>query len=206
MKQINEKKPFDKTVFDGLFMKNTVLASGLVIAPVALSATTFSNAVVLAVVFSCITFFTVIISSFVPRDIFYAIRIILYTFIASLVYVPVTVIFGPVFETEFSSIGVMIPLLISNSLIVSRSELHFFRLERVRMMVELIFYILGFDVVVILVGFLREVFAYGSIGDNILGIPLTFPALSATFGGFILLGVLSAILKKIKIIVRSNSK
>lgn len=206
MKQMKEKKPFDKTIFDGMFMKNTVLASGLVIAPVVMSATTLANGIAIAVVFSCITFFTIMISSFVPRDMVYAVRIILYTFIASLVYVPVTVIFGPVFETEFNSIGIMIPLLITNSLIVIRSELHFFRLERLRMIAEVIFYIIGFDIVVILVGFIREIFAYGSIGDNIIGIPLTFPALSTTFGGFMLLAVLSAVLKKIKIIVRSNSK
>ncbi|MBE6837998.1 MAG: electron transport complex subunit E [Ruminococcus sp.] len=206
MKQMKEKKPFDKTIFDGMFMKNTVLASGLVIAPVVMSATTLANGIAIAVVFSCITFFTIMISSFVPRDMVYAVRIILYTFIASLVYVPVTVIFGPVFETEFNSIGIMIPLLITNSLIVIRSELHFFRLERLRMIAEVIFYIIGFDIVVILVGFIREIFAYGSIGDKIIGIPLTFPALSTTFGGFMLLAVLSAVLKKIKIIVRSNSK
>jgi len=203
---MKEKKPFDKTIFDGMFMKNTVLASGLVIAPVVMSATTLANGIAIAVVFSCITFFTIMISSFVPRDMVYAVRIILYTFIASLVYVPVTVIFGPVFETEFNSIGIMIPLLITNSLIVIRSELHFFRLERLRMIAEVIFYIIGFDIVVILVGFIREIFAYGSIGDKIIGIPLTFPALSTTFGGFMLLAVLSAVLKKIKIIVRSNSK
>ncbi len=199
------KKKFDKTIFDGLFMKNTVLASGLVVAPVVAVATTLQSAIALVIAFSLITFLTVLISSFVPRDIVYAIRIILYTIIAAMVYVPVAVFADSFMNQQFSTLGIMFPLLVTNSLIITRTEIHFFKLDKLRMLSEVFFYILGFDVVAIIVGVIREILATGAIGDTIIGIHFTLPFLSTTFGGFILIGVLAAVLKKIKLIVRSHS-
>ncbi len=200
------KHKLDKSVFDGLFMKNTVLASGLVVAPIAAVATTVENAYALAVSFSCITFLTILIASFVPREIVYAVRIILYTIIAAMVYVPVIIFMDMFMEPQITSLGIMLPLLITNSLIITRSEVQFFRVSKQRMIAESIAYIFGFDIAALLVGFIREVFASGSLGDKILGIPITFPSLSTTFGGFILLGILAAVLKKIKLTIRSNAQ
>lgn len=205
MENNKPSKKFDKTIFDGLFMKNTVLASGLVVAPIIVSATTVQSAFALVIAFSLITFLTVLISSFVPRDMVYAVRIILYTVIAAMVYVPVAVFADSFMEQQFSSLGIMFPLLITNSLIITRSEIHFFKLDKLRMLAEVLFYVLGFDVVAMIVGFVREIFATGAIGDKIIGIHFTLPFLSTTFGGFIVVGILAALLKKIKLIIRSNS-
>ena len=87
--QSKKKIKIDMSIFDGIYQKNPVFTSGLVIAPAVAAAITVKNAVALIFAFSLISFFAVIISSFVPRDIVYAVRIILYTFIAALVYVPV---------------------------------------------------------------------------------------------------------------------
>ncbi len=122
----------DTSIFDGLYKKNTVLVSGLVIAPVVVAANTFKVALVLVVVFSLITFFTILISSFVPRDIVYAIRIILYTFIAAMVYVPVIIFANVFFAKELTSLGFFVPLLITNSLIVSKTELKFFEKQKAK--------------------------------------------------------------------------
>lgn len=204
MSNKSEKK-FDKTVFDGLLMKNTVLASGLVVAPVVAVATTLQSAIALVIAFSFITFITVLISSFVPRDIVYAVRIILYTIIAAMVYVPVAVFVDYFMNQQFSALGIMFPLLVTNSIIITRTELYFFKLDKLRMLTEVFFYILGFDIVAIIVGVVREILSTGAIGNKILGIHFTLPFLSTTFGGFILIGILAAILKKIKLIVRSRS-
>ena len=141
MNSDNIEKKFDKTIFDGLFMKNTVLASGLVVAPIVAVATTLQSAVALVIAFSLITFLTVLISSFVPRDIVYAVRIILYTIIAAMVYVPVAVFADSFMNQQFSALGIMFPLLVTNSLIITRTELHFFKLDKLRMLSEVFFYI-----------------------------------------------------------------
>ena len=196
---------FDVSIFDGLYQKNTVLVSGLVIAPVVIATSTVKVALALIAVFSVITFFTIMIASFVPRDIVYAIRIILYTFIASMVYVPVVIFAKMLFPNEVAALGIFIPLLITNSLIVSKTELRFFRKTKGRMVIDVISYIIGFDIVVLIFALIRELISTGSIGDRIFGIPITFPAFALPFGGFILLGLFSALFRKIQLTIRSNN-
>ena len=65
----------------------------------------------------------------------------------------------------------------------------------------MLFRSLGFDIVIVIVGFLREVFGTGSIGGKLLGIPLTFSILKYPCGAFILIGLLAAFLRKIQQII-----
>lgn len=202
----NSHSGFFPPVFDGLYKKNTVLASGLVIAPVILGATSVSKAAAIAVSFSLITFMTIIISSFFPRSIVYTIRIILYTLIASLVYVPVIIAEMQLFPDEVKSLGIIMPLLITNSLIVSKSELRFFRRTKGKMVIDVLSYIIGFDIVIIIVGFLREILGTGSLGGHLLGIPMTFSILKYPCGAFILVGILAALLRKIQFVIESGKE
>ncbi|MFA5658087.1 MAG: Rnf-Nqr domain containing protein [Oscillospiraceae bacterium] len=183
-------------LFDGAYKHNTVLLSGMVISPVVFAATSVSHSLALICAFSVITFLTVMISSFFPRNIVYTIRIILYTLISSLVYVPVLTVVTQIFPQEVKEIGIIIPLLITNSLIVSKTELRFFRRTKGKMIIDVLSYIIGFDIVVLLVGFIREVFGTGMFSGKIIGVPMAFPALVYPFGGFILVGLLGALLKK----------
>ena len=68
------KSFFDK--IDGLFLGNTVLERGLVVAPVIVAATSLKNSVVLAIAYGIITFFTVFFTSFVSKKLPYTIRVI----------------------------------------------------------------------------------------------------------------------------------
>ena len=88
MAQIQEESSNKNIIFNALLKRNPLLVSGMVIAPAVMTADSFSGAVTLAAAFSIITFFTLLISSFVPKKIVYAVRIIMYAFIGALVYVP----------------------------------------------------------------------------------------------------------------------
>ena len=185
-------------IFDGIYKKNTVLVGGLLVAPVVFSANTVSKAFAIIFAFSAITFLTIMISSFISRNIVYTIRIILYTLIAALVYVPVIGLELQLFPKQVEEIGIIIPLLITNSLIVSKTELRFFRRTKGKMVIDVCSFIIGFDLVILIFAFIREVFGKGEISGQILGIPLTVPALVYPFGGFILLGLLAALFRKIQ--------
>ena len=50
------------------------------------------------------------------------------------------------------------------------------------MFVDVIFSILGYDIIVMLFGFVRELISTGSIGNNKLGMPMIFSGLSMPFG------------------------
>lgn len=192
---MSEDKQYSR--FEGLTTKNALFVSGLVIAPAVTYASTLSHGLMLAGVFTAVTFLSLAISSFVPRNIVYAIRIILYTFIASMVYVPVYMIVNRFFPSQLAEMGIFAPLMITNSFIISKSELKFFRESRSRMFSDIVFYIIGYDGAVIIYSAVRELLSTGSLMGKMYGIPTVMPAFSTTFGGLILLGFCAALFRAI---------
>lgn len=184
-------------MYNSLIKRNPVLAAGMVIAPVVVFANTLMNAVTLIISFSCITFLTLLISSFVPQKIVYTVRIILYTLIGAVVYIPTTLFLDTIMHDRIENMGVYFPLLITNSLIISRSETTFFAENKGKMLLDIIFSILGYDIAVLLVGFARELISTGEINGNILAVPVTMPGFAYPYGGFILLGIMAALLRGI---------
>ncbi len=187
----------DSTRYEGLTTKNALFISGLVIAPAVTYATGLRQGLMLAAMFTAVTFLSLSIASFVPRNIVYAVRIILYTFIAALVYVPVYIIANQLFPSELTEMGVFAPLLITNSFIISKSEVKFFREKRSKMFSDIIFYILGYDAAVILYSAVRELLSGGSLMGSIYGIPTVMPVFSTTAGGLILLGFCAALFRAV---------
>lgn len=194
-------------ILNALLRRNPILVSGLVIAPAVVIADSFFDAVTLSAAFSVITFFTLLVSSFVPKNIVYSVRIILYTVIGALVYVPSAILLNCLMPEGIEAMGVFFPILITNGLIVSRSESIFFLESKGHMLLDIIFCIIGYDIAVLLFGAVREILGTGMIGGRIIGMPIILTAFQRPFGGFILLGILSALLRVIMITVkRINQK
>jgi electron transport complex protein RnfE len=201
-----KKRINDSALVNGLFKKNPILVSGMIIAPAVIYSNTFLNAFTLSVVFTLITLITLTLSSFIPKKVVYTIRIILYTIIGAIVYIPVIMLLNYLIPEQIAGMGIFAPLLIVNSLIVSKSETTFFAETKGKMFVDVIFSILGYDIIVMLFGFVRELISTGSIGNNKLGMPMIFSGLSMPFGGFLLLGIFAAAFRAILLIVRSIEK
>lgn len=189
-------------IFNALLRRNPILVSGMVIAPVIITADSFFRSVTLAAAFSVITFFTLLISSFVPKRIVYTVRIIMYAFIGALVYVPAAIMLRYFIPEEIDRLGIFFPLLIINSFIISRSESIFFLESKGKMLLDIIFCIIGWDAAVILYGTIREIIGSGTVGGNIIGMPLVFSAFSAPFGGFILLGIMAGLLRTVLVTIK----
>ncbi|MDE6101628.1 MAG: electron transport complex subunit E, partial [Ruminococcus sp.] len=83
-------------------------------------------------------------------------------------------------------------------LIVLQTEVKFFRMKKSEMMLSLISYILGFDIVMLITAFIRELLAYGTLNSRMTDIPLAISGAGQTFGGFICLGLLCGLYRKIK--------
>lgn len=183
---------YSSAVKEGFLTGNGLLSSGVIIAPAVIAATDISTAVCLAVVFSLVTFVTVALCSFVPRNFVYTARIIIYTFVASLVYVPVSVLLKSLMPLSVAAVGIYAPLLVTNSFITSKTEQKFYRLDRKYMLVLLAFYVLGYDAALVVFGAVRGFFINGNVfGVEILNYPM--PSLSTPFGGFIFLAVSAAV-------------
>ena len=199
--------PANKTSsrFDGLLADNTVLSALMVISPVIMCSDTLRNAEALIYAFSAITFISVILCSFVPRKLPYAVKVIIYAAIAALVYIPVKNLAQVTYPGIVSRVGIYFPLLAVNSLIVFRGESLFYGVKKARMITSLTFYILGFDAVMLVTAVIRELFTYGTFNSHMVDVSPTVSGLGMPFGGFILLGLMCGVYRKVRSALRPAS-
>ncbi|MBQ8978220.1 MAG: hypothetical protein IJ080_00465, partial [Oscillospiraceae bacterium] len=114
---------------EGLFSHNPVFVAGMAVTPAVAVSVTFDGAYTYAAMFSLVTFISLVLASFLPRRIPYALRIVLYSIIAAIIYIPVY----KTVETRFaalSSLGVLLPMIATDEFVVSVSETRFFRRKR----------------------------------------------------------------------------
>lgn len=189
-------------IYNAMVKRNPILVSGMVIAPAVVFANTYMRAVTLVITFSSITLFTLLFSSFVSQRILYTIRIIIYTIIGSLVYVPVAIVLNTFIPDSVTEMGVYFPLLITNSFIISCSETTFFAENKGKMLIDILFSILGYDIAVLIFGVVREIISTGELNGKIIAMPMQFSGFSEVYGGFILLGIFAALFRAINLIVR----
>lgn len=193
--------------FNGIFRDNTVLSSLMVISPVIICGDTLKNAQALVYAFTAITLLSVLISSFVPRKLPYAVKIIIYTVISSLVYIPIRLAASEFYPKSIDRIGIYYPLLAVNSLIVVQTETKFFRMKKSGMLASLVSYILGFDAVMLITGIVREFLAFGTINNRMTDTELIISGFSQPFGGFIFLGLFCGLYRKLRsVTVNENAK
>ncbi len=192
---MNEKKG---SVFDGIAGDNAVLSGLMVISPVIICGDTLKNAQALIWAFSLITFFSVLIASFVPKGLPYTVKVITYALISSAIYVPVRETAEEFYPDVIGRIGIYFPLLAVNSLIVFQTEAKFFRMPRLRMTASLVFYIIGFDAVMLITAVIRELLAYGTINSRIADVDVLISGLGEPFGGFIMLGLMCGLYRKLR--------
>jgi electron transport complex protein RnfE len=183
---------------DGFFRQNIVLMSGLLIGPVIAGATNFMNAAAISVVFTIITFFSVALCRFIPRQMVYTVRIIAYALVASALYIPALLACRFLLGEEVTvSVGVYLPILVVNHVILSKTETRFFHLPYFQMLIDAIGYIAGFVFVCLLTGIIRDIFVNNAVGAFSIETRISMPALETTFGGFIIVGVLAGICRAI---------
>lgn len=188
----------DRKYNGGVFRDNTVLSAFMVVSPVIVCADTLKNALAMIYAFSAVTFLSVLISSLVSRKIPYTLRIITYALISSLVYIPVKMTAQEFMPESLKAVGIYYPLIAVNSLIVLQTEVKFFRLKKPQMILSLMSYIVGFDFVMLVTALIREVLAYGTVNSMITDFPVTISGIAQPFGGFICLGLLCGVYRKIK--------
>ncbi len=183
------------SLFGGLFKRNTLVLSGCGLSVAVLGSSTVSEALIIGFVFSLVTFFSIIISSFIPRTISYTIRIILYAIIASLIFIPVQMFGEYIFGESILSLGTILPVIIVNPLILIKSELRFYRRTKVRMVADVFFYIVGFDLILLIIAFIRELLGLGLILGQPYGAEIIIPILNEPSGAFMLIALLGALVR-----------
>ena len=136
-------KTSGKFRLDGLFRQNIVLMSGLVTAPIIVAATTFERALVLTLSFLLISYSSIIICRFIPREIVYTVRIICYVGVAAVMYIPTALLMNALFPETASAVSIYIEILVVNSLILAKTESRFYLMPLKEMALDALMYILG---------------------------------------------------------------
>lgn len=193
--------------FDAILLNNPILERGLVIAPVIVAANSLKNAVALGIAFTVITFFAIAISYFIPKSTPYTFRVIANAAVASIFFIPSAMFVEKFLPGSVQNLGIYLPLLATNSLIIQKSESRFHKMDFSQMLLRIICNCIGFFLVALVCGFIRELFGNGSImGTAVSGFNIKIPALSFPFMGFILVGFLAAAVKKLVAFLNSKPR
>lgn len=183
---------------DGFFRQNAVMMSGLFAGPVIGAATTVENALAICMMFTFVTVISVALCRLLPKKIAFAVRIVLYALISSLVYIPVTLLAGLLFpQSLLQSIELYLVIIVINPFILSKTESRFFLRSVPMMFKDLAGFVLGFDAACILVGAIRDILTDKIILNTIVYLPIEIPASGRVFGGFILVGMLAGLIRAI---------
>ena len=179
---------------DGIIKQNVVLMSGLFADSVIGAATTWERSLALCFVFSLVTLLSVGLCRLLPKKITFAVRIVLYALISTVVYIPVMLLAGLIFPGELlDSIALYLILSVTNPLIMSKTESRLFLRPHLMMYKDVLGFVLGFDLSCILVGSIRDIFTDQMIANTIIKIPLQLPAMDKMYCGFILVGILAGL-------------
>lgn len=188
---------------DRIFLNNPVVMQGMGLAPLVVLATSGQNAVMLAVAVALLLtpsrMLACLISRLFPlserptheeQQKMLLPRGLVYCGCTALLYVPVYLILNAVFGTELLALGIYLPMLTVEPLLIYR----FGRVtEHMRKAVSKGLRItLGYALLLLVVGCLREWLATGEVFGVAVSSRAILPMASMPAGGFLVLGVLCA--------------
>lgn len=198
---MNEKERLSRRsvkLSDGVVKQNVVLMSGLFAAPVIGAASDLYSAAAICLAFSLITAVSIFLGYFLPRKLVFTVRIVLYAIIAAAVYIPVTLLLNSIFPlTLIQELGIYLPIIITNPVILSKTESRFYFRPLGSMLKDVFGFIIGFDAACLTVGVIRDIFVNNQLGTFRMWLPFQIPSLGTVFGGFILVGVLAGLFRAI---------
>lgn len=181
---------------DGLLFSNPVLIEGLAIAPAVAATQNLKSAVILSIGFVWVVALDVLLVRLLFSKAGEVLRTVMCAVIGAALFIPLAFGLRLLFPYVSSTVGLYLPIMIVDSVILSKSELYIeLQQGHLRMALELIFHSLGFALVVCLMGYLREMMAYGTVWGLSIGAPVVSTAVALPFFGFFMLAMLSAFTK-----------
>ncbi len=179
----------------GIF--NPVLVQAVGLCPVIAMATSLNGAALLAAVAAvALTLSEFIASAFlkvIPRWV----RIGIYIIIGGGIVTPIMLLLEKFNPELFGSLGIYLPIMAVNSLLVLRCERFAVKLKPLSALADGFTASVGYAAVLILVGFFRELLGSGAFLGFKFYEGRTLSGLLLPFGGFLMLGFASAVLRAI---------
>lgn len=183
---------FPKMLFKGAFVYNPVLTQAIGICSIVAICFTLKISFIISLSLALVLIINEILASLFLKKLARWLRITCYMLISTIILLPIMLIFEESFSHLNASIGIYLPLLAANSIIVIRCEKYAVKNSVKHSLFDALSASLGFGVVTIIVGGLREIIAYGTLlGKHIIN-GHTYSGIALPFGGLIVLGFLAA--------------
>lgn len=177
---------------DRLFLNNPVLIGGLGLAPIVVAATSLSNALILGLGVLLMLTPTRVLAAAVCRNAPVHLRMMLYSLCAGVCYIPTYLICRAVFGVGLQAVGLYLPLLVVEPIIIKRAERP--QPETLAMAARKgLTTTAGFLLALFVVAALREWLGQGTLLGHPVGTGAPLPIAGITAGGFILAGLLAAL-------------
>lgn len=193
---MKDKNFFTKHLKDGVIYKNPILVQFIGMCPTLATTTNATNALAMGIaVFVVLAFSNLFISllrKFIPSQV----RIAAYIVIISAFVTIVEMIMHAYFVSLYASLGVFIPLIVVNCLILARAEAFASKNPVIPSIWDGVCMGLGFTVALVILGSVREVLGSGSLfGFEFIPQEMHMSMLILPAGAFITLGFLVAGMK-----------
>lgn len=190
MKKNTQHLKLSTALFKGGYIHNPLLTQLSGLCPIIMAATNIKNALYLSAVFALLLVLNEALASAFLKNISRWVRVCVYFIISSLTLALVMVKLNP---DTVSALGVYLPLLCVNAIIVIRCEKFAIRTGIVNSVFDAAATSVSFAVVAFLVGLIRQMISSG----NLFGLqtPVKNPGIAMPFAGLLILGFLAAVHK-----------
>lgn len=192
---MSDKTKTLKTIRNSAIIKNPLLFEAIGLC----SVVALARSLKLAIFLACVTMVQMIVcevlSSLLLKNVKRYWRVALYVIFSVIVVFPImylTIRFFPNIAVNF---GIFLPLIAVNSLIALHCERVAVKSDVKKSFIDAVSASLSYGVVAIILGFLRELLANGTIWDIELNLPINIPVITTPFGGLLIIGFLAAALK-----------
>ena len=177
---------------DRIFFNNPVFLQGLGLAPIVVAATTLHNALVLGLAVLLLLTPTRVLACVLTRRCPLRFRGAFYALTAAVLYIAVWFIETAVFGVGVQTVGLYLPLLVVEPIILKRYERPQGEHPATALRKGLITTV-GFLLALFLVAALRELLGAGALAGHVFSTRPVLPLAALSCGGFFLVGVLAAL-------------
>ena len=177
---------------DRVFLNNPVIFHSLGIAPLVVLDTSGRTALMLFAAVLLLLPIVRVVPMLLMEHFGEKARPMLVCGVAALAYIPVYFILYFIFQKNLLSLGIYLPMLVCEPLVIQRFE-HTLDASISQTVRKSIGFTLGYGLVLFVLGLVREFLALGQLFGVQVTKLLFFPLASTPMGGFILLGLLAAV-------------
>lgn len=145
-----------------LVQRNLILSEGLIAAPAAVCTDSLQHALAVCFVFCCVTLLTVLLGALIPRRVPFAFRILSYSVLAALVYIP-SVLAAEYLIGGTETAMLYLPLLSAGLLLTTEHDRLFFASSLRVLLARLVCMLGGVCAVLLVLGCVRELLGAGTL-------------------------------------------